>query len=405
MSSRIQAAQQAKLYNAALFALAQKQYSLTNMLTGKAPQGTSDINKKQTEAGAPIVRVTDLEKAKGDEVTVDIVHDINKEPTMGDTKLAGRGDSMTFASDTIKIDQTRHMVDSGGKMQKQTTGIQLDPTATKMLQGYYRRLEEERMLYHAAGARGTRYTKGMIIPTSDAVNFDRIMVNKVTAPTKNRHFFGGDATSVGNIDSSDLFSLAVVDAMWLAISEMDNPLQYISYEDDQAAHDTPFYVQFVSPRQWDDLYTSTSYKDWQQMQAQATKRATHFNHPIFKGDCLMYRGILIRPNLSYVEFGAGSNVKVSDGTAQAGETDDTAGVTIHRSILMGGQALACAWGNAAKKSGGKSHFSAHSEDTDHNNSKEHSIAWMNGAKKLRFEDRDGYIEDHGVMVCDTAVSG
>lgn len=402
--SRISAAQQVKLYNAALFALAQKQHSLTNLLTGKAPQGTSDINKKQTEAGAPIVRITDLEKHKGDEVTMDIVHDITKEPTMGDDKIAGRGDVMTFASDSIKIDQTRHMVDSGGKMLKQTTGIALDPTATKMLHGYYRKLEEERNMYHLYGARGTRYTNGMIVPTDDAKNFNKIMINPVTAPTKNRHFFGGDATSVDAIDAADLFSLNLVDQMWLAISEMDNPLQYISYEDDVAAHDTPFYVMFVSPRQWDDFYTSTTYKDWQQMQAQAVKRGQHFNHPIFKGDCLMYRGILIRPNMRYVEFAPSTQVKVSDGTASAGETDATANVKIHRSVLLGAQALGMAWGNASTKGMGKSHFKAHTEDTDHDNAKEHSIAWMNGCKKVRFADRDGVIEDHGVMVADTAVS-
>ena len=44
------------------------------------------------------------------------------------------------------------------------------------------------------------------------------------------------------------------------------------------------------------------------------------------------------------------------------------------------------------------------EAMDHDNAKEHSIAWMNGTKKLRFEDRDGFVEDHGIIAVDTAVS-
>jgi N4-gp56 family major capsid protein len=402
--ANINAAQQAKVFNGALFALAQKQYSLTNLLMGKAPQGQSEIGKKQTDAGAPIVRITDLEKNKGQTVSVDIIHDINKTPTMGDDKVAGRGDSMTFASDEIAIDQTRHMVDSGGAMLRQSTGISLPPAATKLLQGYYKRLEEERLLYHLAGARGSRYTRSMILPNATDKNFDKYMINKVQAPTHSRHFYAGDATSLEDMDASDLFSLSVVDRIWLSIQEMDNPLQYINFTEDKGADESPFYTMFVTARQWDDFYQSTSNKDWQQMQATALKRSGMFNHALFRGECLMYRGILIKPMQRQVEFQAGEDVKVSQNVQAATETTVTAAVKTHRAIVLGAQALGQAWGNAATKKGGKSHFSSHTEDTDHENSKEHSISWMNGCKKLRFEDRDGYVHDHGVIVADTAVS-
>lgn len=403
MAVQLSKAQQQKVYNAALFALSQKQFSFINMMTGKAPKGTSDINKKQTDAGAPIVRVEDLSKGKGDEVTVDIVHDINKEPTMGDRRIEGRGDSLTFSDDTIKIDQTRHMVDSGGKMQQQSTGIALPPVAMKMLQGYYKRLEEERMFYHAAGARGDLYTKGMIVPTSDAQTFKEIMINEVTAPTVNRKFYGGDATGITDLESSDIFSLSVVDNIWLSIAEADNPLQHLRFDDDKAADDNPFYVMLCSPRQWDDFYTSTSGKEWSQMIARAQKRSQSFNHQVFKGDCLMYRNIVIKPYNRFIQFNAGSNIM--EGLANGTEQAQTVGVKTHRAILMGSQALAMAWGNAVKEGNNKSHFTSTTEKVDHGNAKEHSIAWMNGAKKLRFKDRDGNMEDHGIIVADTAVSG
>lgn len=408
--ARINAAQKNKLFNSALFALAQKQFSLTNMLTGAAPKGISDIEKKQTEAGAPIVRITDLEKSKGQTVSVDIIHDINKAPTMGDDKLAGRGDTMTFASDEIKIDQTRHMVDSGGKMLQQSTGITLPPAARKLLHGYYKRLQEERTLYHLSGARGSRYGRNMILPTEVDPKFQQYLVNEVLAPTFSRHVYGGDATSLENMDTSDTFSLDVIDRLWLTINEMENPLQSIRFEGDQAADDSPFYVCLVSARQWDDFYTSTTNKDWQQFQSNAIKRGSQFNHPLFKGDCLMYRNILIKYQQRNVEFAAGEAVKVSNNDAKATTQTVNANVKTHRALLLGAQAAGQAWGNTNGKKDGssksdvKSHFSSHTETIDHGNAEEHSVSWMDGTKKLRFEDKDGYVHDHGVFVADTAVS-
>lgn len=120
------------------------------------------------------------------------------------------------------------------------------------------------------------------------------MINDVLPPTHDRHFFGGDATSFEGIDQSDLFTLALVDNLSLFIDEMAHPLQPVRLSGDELYGEDPYYVLYVTPRQWNDWYTSTSGKDWNQMMTRAVNRSKGFNHPLFKGECAMWRNILVR---------------------------------------------------------------------------------------------------------------
>lgn len=64
---------------------------MVNILTEQqdAPKAVSPDKKstKQTSAGAPVVRITDLNKQAGDEVTFSIMHKLSKRPTMGMSAL------------------------------------------------------------------------------------------------------------------------------------------------------------------------------------------------------------------------------------------------------------------------------------------------------------------------------
>jgi hypothetical protein len=77
---------------------------------------------------------------------------------------------------------------------------------------------------------------------------------------------------------------------------------------------------------------------------------------------------------------------------------------VNRAILLGAQAIADAWGLSGSADSGGYHFSQTTEDKDYGNSRAHAIAWMCGKKKIRFTDSNGRVNDHGVMVLDTAVS-
>lgn len=401
--SVITSAQANKLYQVALFTAANRNRSMTNILTDteNAPKAVSPDKKsaKQTSTGAPVVRITDLNKKRGDQVGFNIMHKLSKLPTMGDQRIAGRGEDLSQAECFVKIDQGRHQVDAGGRMSQQRTKFDLAVSARTLLGTYFNDLQDQCAVVHLAGARGDFLADDIIVPLASHRDFEQIMINDVMPPTHDRHFFGGDATSLEAVDSSDVFTLSLVDNMALFIDEMAHPLQPIRMKGDELYGEDPYYVLYVTPRQWNDWYTSTSGKDWNQMMVRAVNRSKGFNHALFKGECAMWRNILVRKYAGMpVRFYSGSKVQVSNNDLAATTKQIEVKTNIDRAMLLGAQALVNAYGQV---NGG--HFNLTREKVDAGNRTEITIDWMNGLKKIRFADKNGKVNDHGVIAVDTAV--
>lgn len=401
--STVTTAQANKLYQVALFTAANRNRSMVNILTEQqeAPKAVSPDKKstKQTSAGAPVVRITDLKKERGDEVSFSIMHKLSKLPTMGDQRIEGRGEDLSRADFTLRIDQGRHLVDAGGRMSQQRTKFNLVSSAKTLLGTYFNDLQDQCAVVHLAGARGDFMADDVIVPLASHHDFKEIMINDVMPPTHNRHFFGGDATSLEAVDSSDVFTLSLVDNMALYIDEMAHPLQPVRLKGDELYGEDPYYVLYVTPRQWNDWYTSTSGKDWNQMMVRAVNRSKGFNHPLFKGECAMWRNILVRKYAGIpIRFYTGSKVQISNNDLAATTQQIEVKANIDRAMLLGAQALANAYG---QRNGG--HFNLVQKKTDMDNRTEIAIDWINGLKKIRFADKNGKINDHGVIAVDTAV--
>lgn len=396
-------AQAAKAFGAALFTHTRRQNTFVNMLTGSAPQAVKadkNKNKMQTEKGAPIVMINDLTKMAGETVEMDLFHNLGGLPTMGDKKIEGRGENLNKVVFELGIDQGRHNVDSGGKMSQQRTKHNLLQVARSMLGNYFNDLQDEIATYHLAGARGSFQPDDMIIPTDNHPLFGEVMVNDVLPPTYDRHFLGGDAATFELIDASDVMTLDKIDELALYLEEMAHPIKPIKFEKDQLSGEDPFFVLFVTPRQWRDLWASASDKKIQELMSRAIQRSQGFKHPLFAGDRIMWRNILVRQYRKPVRFAAGSTVTVSNNDNEATTRQVTAQVNIDRAILLGGQAMANAYGRT--RSG--SQFAMTTKKVDHDNGRETSIAWMNGLKKVRFQEKSGRMNDYGVCVLDTAVT-
>ncbi|EDE9838939.1 N4-gp56 family major capsid protein [Salmonella enterica subsp. enterica] len=401
--STVTTAQANKLYQVALFTAANRKRSMVNILTEQqeAPKAVSPDKKstKQTSAGAPVVRITDLKKERGDEVSFSIMHKLSKLPTMGDQRIEGRGEDLSRADFSLRIDQGRHLVDAGGRMSQQRTKFNLVSSARTLLGTYFNDLQDQCAVVHLAGARGDFMADDVIVPLASHRDFKEIMINDVMPPTHDRHFFGGDATSLEAVDPSDVFTLSLVDNMALFIDEMAHPLQPIRMKGDELYGEDPYYVLYVTPRQWNDWYTSTSGKDWNQMMVRAVNRSKGFNHPLFKGECAMWRNILVRKYAGMpIRFYTGSRVWISNNNLAPTTQQIEVKTNIDRAMLLGAQALANAYG---QKDGG--HFNLVQKKTDMDNRTEIAINWINGLKKIRFEDKTGRMQDHGVIAVDTAV--
>lgn len=393
-----------KVFNAALFAQATKERTLTNDLTSMAKpigKGTGQIGKTQTDATHPVVRINDLKSEKGDTVGIDIVHPITGKPVMGDKKLAGKGSKISMGTTEIKVDQGRKMVEDGGNVLKRLTSHNRKEIANLLLGQYYNELDELTTIYHLLGARGTYTIHDDKVPLETDPDFAEIMVNDVLAPSYSRHMYAGDVTSFDNLDSADRFSLEVVDNLSLYLKELSVPIRPIILpEATKAGHD-PFYLQYVTARQWADMEESATYKDFQQMVANASKRAAGFNHVLFRGDVLMKGNILIRQMPRAVGWRPGDIAQVSLNQANAATQPLEAKAHIHRSVLLGGQAMGLAFGANDKV---KSQFNITEKSEDHDNVNEISIAWVNGKQALRLPDAKGWLHDTGRIIVDTAVN-
>lgn len=389
-----------KLFSAVLFTETCRLHSMKNLLTGAAPTAAKS-NANQTERGAPIVRITDLEKKAGDLVSMDVFHELTESPFIGDEKIEGRGESLSKTEFEAKINMIRKPVDVGGKMSQKRTSKSLQSVSKVLLNNYYRDLMDEKVIYHLAGARGQLLDAKTKVPLESDTRFGAIMINDVLPPTYDRHFYAGDATTFDGLDSADIFTIEAIKNIRMHLEESSNPLQAVQFNGDSMQADSPFHVMYITPRQWKDMQESTTSKDYNNMLAQASNRGKGFDHPLFKGDAIMVDNILIKKYHRPVRFMTGSTVKVCNNDKKATVAEKTAGTNIERAILLGAQALGDFYGT----SGNSTPFKYWEGKVDHDNGTEASISWFEGLSKIRYEHGDGYVRDNGIIVVDSAVKG
>lgn len=386
-----------KLFSVALF---QEQFRLSTFrrnLTGPAPKQSAAEAKArgQTSAGMPFVRITDLAKGAGDEVTVDLFNVVQIRPTMGDRKLAGRLGHLSSNSMNVKINQMRGGVEAGGKMSQQRTVHNLRNIAKANLAGWNARTQDQVAMIHVAGARGYQDDGEWVIPVAADPEFSEMMVNPVLPPTRNRRLFAGDATSVANLDTNDILTLTGIDRIRAQIEDTAFPMQPVQLAGDPQLGENPLYVLYVTPRVWHQIQIATGERSWTKFMTDAKARASGWNHPLFMGEPGYWNGILIKKMNRSIRFPAGSTVVEYDASDVAQNV--TAAVATDRCFLLGAQALACAYG---AMEGSDYHFSWNEETEDHKNIKEISTASMMGCAKIRFTGSDGAPTDFGVMTID-----
>jgi N4-gp56 family major capsid protein len=395
-----------KVFGIGLFAGVQQAPGFMNMLSGPMPQqGEAEAKLKgQTAPGMPIVKSTDLTKTAGETVSVDLFNILQGKPVMGDKRLAGRLMSLSSSSMDIKINQYRGGADPGGKMSQQRTVHNLRGVAMAGLRQWATRLEDQICLVHFSGARGSQNTSDWVVPLASDADFAEIMVNSVTAPTFNRHFYAGDATALDNLDSSDILDLPTIDRVSTSIMEGEVPMQPVQVPGDDQAWGDPLWVLWVSDRVWLYLQTRTGEKAWRTFLQNAYDRKSGSKpHPLFNGKRMgMWSNILVKVMPRWaIRFAAGDTVTVATSAASFTTESKTAAVPTDRALLVGAQALGKVYG---KHGASNYHYSWNEESVDHGNSVEISMAAMGGCAKIRFKPLVSSVPtdtDHGVAVIDS----
>lgn len=409
-----------KLQSAGLFAANMQRNTTLNRLTGKFPtQAEAETTiRKQSSNEMPIVRCMDLQKMAGDEITFDLINPMGGKPIMGSRNAEGLGRAMSFSQDRLRINQARYPISAGDTMTQQRTPHELRKLGRALGENYMARLSDQLILTHLAGARGFHDNIEWAVPKASDPDFAEIAVNTVKAPTRNRHFMstGSGIETIkasGNeitIATTDIMNSDLVDALRTTLDSMAVPPPPVVFEGDKMASDSPLRVLLVSSEQYTAFLQSNS-GSFRTLQANAMARSQMAgNNPLFMGDAGLWNGILIIKMPKPIRFYSGDSLRWCASTTSETETATDLvpaafGTTyaVDRAILLGGQALAEAWGKHVK-TGNPFFFSE--KELDHGDKLELLVGAINGRSKIRFEIDHGdskQFTDYGVMAIDTAV--
>ena len=418
----------AKAYSAALLSQKMQRHTTLDKMVGKAPMGEAEAAKSlrwQTDSSMPIVQCMDLSRTSGDEVFIDLIKPVGGKPVMGERFAEGTGDAMSVATMGLRIDQCRKPISAGGNMTQQRSAWDLRKLAKAQAEGYMQRLDDMLRLIHLAGARGDADPNAIWgVPLATDPDFADIVVNDIRTPTFNRHYVStgtgivqaADATSgyaAGALTSADVMNLAVIDNLRSIIDDMPFPPPPVALPGDIAASDDPMYLLMVTAPQFESIKTANS-AQFRNFQAAAQARATvSGNHPLFRGEVGLWNGILVKKMSRPIRFNAGTNVKYWPAasrftSALAEGSMDTRAVgsatTVDRALLIGGQALAEAFGKN-RKTGNPYIWSE--KELDHGDKLEVLIGQIGGKSKVRYrlDNGAGYEDtDYSVVAIDTFVA-
>ncbi|MBX9850023.1 MAG: DUF4043 family protein, partial [Rhodocyclaceae bacterium] len=301
----------------------------------------------------------------------------------------------------VSINRTRGMSDTGGKMIQKRTKHNLRQVVRDGLTGWASRLNDQRGLIHLAGARGDQNTADWVVPLASDADFGNIMVNNILAPTKNRQFYAGAATSPATLATTDSLTLADFSRIASQLRESSVPLQAAELEDDPNEWNSQLWICWVTSRQWAYLKRASQ----TQFNSAVTNAVKRFDgtkrHPLFTGDSILWENILIKPMDRYaIRFNAGTAVTIDTGGTDGGtytEATSVAAQPMDRAIIVGAQALLHAFGNEETSD---YFYSWNEELVDHKSAVEVSLSMMDGMAKTRFRINN-VDTDHGVAVIDS----
>ncbi len=401
-----------------LFATHMQRNSTLNLLSGKMPKGEAGAEatlRKQTTQHMPIVRVQDLGKGVGDEVTFHLLNPVGAYPIMGSAYAEGRGVGMKLNEDRLRVNQARFPVDLGNVMSQIRSPADLRRLGRPVAQNLMDRYCDQSLIIHMAGARGSHDNIEWVIPKDSHKDFNEIMVNRVKAPTRNRHYvvdgsgMQGVTSNAGELDiaTTDLFTMDAVDSMKTVLDQIALPPPIVKFEGDANADDSPIRVWLVSPAQYNKFAAQPGFRSFQSAAFARASQAKQ--HPLFMGDVGLWNGFIIRKLPRPIRFYAGDDIKYC--AAYDSEVESTVKVpasfadkfAVDRSIILGGQALAEAFA-ASDKSGVPFFWSE--KELDHGDKWELLIGSIRGTSKIRFAVETGEgteFTDYGVTCVDTAV--
>ena len=321
-----------------------------------------------------VIKKTELEKGNGDEVTTALVAKFRGAPITYGQKLAGQEFKVQHAAHTMRINEFRHGVNVGARIEQSRVGYNLKQQGREKLTEYIKELYEQIIVTAASGARGVG---------DEISHFDTSYAgypNALRAPDA-AHLY------VGTAGDKAKATLVAGDKMTLAtVNKLRTKAKKMLGGKDKAVKMTPIrkggkdcFVLAVLPEVMQDIRDDVGAQGWFEAQ-KALTAAVGKESEIFKGGAGMFNGVLIdemEVGVKFNDYGSGTNLGAA------------------RSLFMGANAISVAHGTKGMADGMSVSLDEDMEDRKH----DHILFFemIFGADKTQF---DGL--DYGQITVDTA---
>jgi len=337
----------------------------------------ANMMSESKRARTPIQVRTELEKDAGLEVTVDLLMPMSMEPVVQE-KLEGRGQSLKYYTDKLRIEQVRGAASAGDRVTNKATLRNLREDAKTVMKDWWARLMDELFFFYLSGTTSTAGT-GYLWTGSNKM----FGVNAVTAPDAKHQVYGGTATAKNNVTTSDGFDLRLIDRCVAKAETMGgdgtDELSMVPVNIDGKK----CYVMLMHVFQYDAMKSNTSTGQWLDIQ-KAAAAATGSGSLLFKNAAGMYADCVIHKHrnvLRFADYGAGGNVAAA------------------RALFLASQAAGIAYGSAG---GIGTRYRWTEVMTDHEDQVEIGTHCIFGAKKMTYKNKAGTVtRDFGVFAVDT----
>ena len=321
-----------------------------------------------------VIKKTELEKGAGDEVTTALVAKLRGAPITEGHKLAGQEFKLQHAAHTMRINEFRHGVNVGARIEQSRVGYNLKKQGREKLTEYIKELYEQVIVTAASGARGVGDEISHF--GTDYAGYP----NALRAPDAAHLFVGaaGDKAKA-TLVAGDKLSLATVNKLRTKAKKMlggkDKPVKMTPIR----KGGKECFVLAVLPEVMQDIRDDVGAQGWFEAQ-KALTAAVGKESEIFKGGAGMFNGVLIdemEVGVKFGDYGSGGNVPAA------------------RSLFMGANAVSIAHGTKGMADGMSVSLDEDMDDRKH----DHILFFemIFGADKSQFDGMD-----YGQITVDTA---
>jgi N4-gp56 family major capsid protein len=318
-----------------------------------------------------VERKVGLEDEAGDTIQFDLSMRLRGGMTLGDNRVEGSAESLTFYTDEVKIDQARKGASAAGRMSRKRTLHNLRRIARDRTSEYVAQWMDEGYFCYLSG------DAGFTAINQDGV-FDKSFAgNPIHAPDADHILYAGSATSKATITANDKMNVAFLERVAVKPTMMNAVNPNVVRMSPVNVDGGMRFVVLMSPFQAYDMRVETGDLSWSKI-SQALATSEGRNSPICKGGLGMINNMVLHEHESvrrFNDYGAGGDVDAG------------------RALLLGRQAGVVAYGSG----GNGARMSWVEKMTDADNQIEIYCGLIAGIKKTRFNDLD-----FGVCALDTA---